>query len=73
MCDNEGKPIKVRGKKNVAQYLKDNPAVWKELYDKCEDKLKQKEDPFIKSFEEMMNVNVYEKIGVDGNTNLEEM
>ena len=32
-----------------------------------------KEDPFIKSFEEMLNVDIYEKLGVDGNTNLGEI
>ena len=42
--------------------------MWKKIYDLCEDKLKQKDDPFIKSFEEMLNINLEEKLGFDLNT-----
>jgi recombination protein RecA len=72
--DNEGNEIKIRGKKNVVTYFREHTDQWKRLYDLCYDKLKEKESPFIKSFEEMLEVDLNEKIGVDLSTvNLEEM
>lgn len=72
ICNEDGEPVKIRGKKNVAQYLKDNVSVWRNLYDKCYEKLKQKEDPNIVAFEKMLDIDVYEKLGVSKETNLEE-
>lgn len=73
MCDEKGEPIKIRGKKNLVQYFRDNTIEWRKLYDKCYNKLKQKEDPFIKSFEEMLGINMFEKLGVSADTNLGEI
>ena len=67
MKDSEGKDIKIRGKKNLVEYFRNNLDIWKKIYDLCEDKLKQKDDPFIKSFEEMLGVNLEEKLGFDIN------
>lgn len=67
MKDSEGKDIKIRGKKNLVEYFRNNIDIWKKIYDLCEDKLKQKDDPFIKSFEEMLGVNLEEKLGFDIN------
>lgn len=68
MKDENGKDIKIRGKKNLVDYFRNNLNMWKKIYDLCEDKLKQKDDPFIKSFEEMLNINLEEKLGFDLNT-----
>lgn len=73
ILDSEGNPVKIRGKKNVADYLRNNVDVWRDIYDKCYDKLKQKDDPNIVAFEKMLNVDIYEKLGIsDKNVNLEE-
>lgn len=72
--DSEGNEIKIRGKKNVAEYFRTHTEEWKRLYDMCYDKLRIKDDPYIVSFENMLGVNVAEDIlGVEGNTNLEEI
>lgn len=72
--DANGEPIKIRGKKNVATYFKEHMDDWKVLYDKLYDKLCQKEDPYIKSFEELLGLNLSDKMGVDVETaNLEEL
>ena len=67
MKDDSGKDIKIRGKKNLVDYFRNNISMWKKIYDLCEDKLKQKDDPFIKSFEEMLNINIEDKIGINLN------
>ena len=72
--DAEGNDIKIRGKKNVAEYFRTHTEEWKRLYDMCYDKLRIKDDPYIVSFENMLGVNVAEDIlGVEENTNLEEI
>lgn len=73
ICDSAGEPVKIRGKKNLTAYFKDRPEMWKKLYDMCYDKLKQKDDPYIIAFEQMMQVNINEKLGIDGDTNMEEI
>lgn len=73
ICDTNGEPVKIRGKKNLTAYFKDRPEMWKKLYDMCYDKLKQKDDPYIVAFEQMMQVNINEKLGIDGDTNMEEI
>lgn len=73
MLDADGKEVKIRGKKNLVNYFRENTDMWKRLYDMCYDKLKQKDDPFIVSFEQMLNVDIADKIGVDIDTNLEEV
>ncbi len=55
MVDDEGKEIKIRGKKNLVAYFRDNVTQWRRLYDLVYNKLKQKDDPFIVSFETMLN------------------
>lgn len=68
MKDSDGKDIKIRGKKNLVDYFRNNLDIWKRIYDLCEEKLKQKDDPFIKSFEEMLNVDLDEKLGFNINS-----
>jgi len=67
MKDSDGKDIKIRGKKNLVEYFRNNLDIWKRIYDLCEEKLKQKDDPFIKSFEEMLGLNLEEKLGFNIN------
>ena len=73
LCDSEGKEIRIRGKKNLVAFFEENVAEWRRLYDLVYEKLKQKEDPHIKAFEDMLNIDIHEKLGVSVNTNLEEM
>lgn len=74
MLDSEGKPVKIRGRKNLKPYFEEHKDLWKNLYDKCYEKLSQKEDPNIVAFEEMLNIDLSEKLGIDvNNTNLEEI
>lgn len=65
--DENGDPIKIRGKKNLKPYFEDHPALWKAIYDKVYEKLSVKDDPNIKSFEELLNVNMTETFDVDFN------
>ena len=69
MKDSEGKDVKIRGKKNIKSYLEDNLDLYKKFYDAVYKKLKQKDDPYIKSFEEMLKLDLEEKLGFDLATN----
>lgn len=73
MLDSEGKEIRIRGKKNLVSYFEENVEQWRRLYDLVYNKLKQKESPHIKAFEELLNVDVREKLGVSEDANLEEI
>ena len=65
ICDEEGKEIKIRGKKNIKPYFEENPVMWRKLYDKVYNKLSQKADPSIISFERMLNIDLNEKFNID--------
>ena len=65
MCDKEGNEIKIRGKKNLKPYFEEHKELWKKLYDKVYEKLSIREDPHIKSFEEMLGLDIGEHFGVD--------
>lgn len=73
MCDEEGAEIKIRGKKNLITYFREHTAEWKKLYDLVYAKLKQKDDPYIQSFEAMLGINIRDKLGISEDTNLEEV
>lgn len=74
LCDETGKEIAIRGKKSLIDFFRDeqNIPIWRKLYDACYEKLKQKEDPYIKSFEEMLNINFEEKLGFNLTEQLED-
>lgn len=73
ILDENGEPIKIRGKRNVGIYFKEHKDVWKQIYDKCYEKLSKKEDDNIISFEQMLNIDLSQKLGIDvENSNLEE-
>ena len=65
MLDSEGNQVKIRGKKNLKPYFEEHLDIWHKLYDKVYEKLAQKDDPNIVSFEKMLQVNVGEVFGVD--------
>lgn len=67
MLDENGAEIKIRGKKNVKPYFQDHPEQWKKLYDAVYEKISQKDDPNILSFEAMLGVDLGEKFGVNPN------
>lgn len=74
ICDETNTPIKIRGKRNVGIYFKDHKDIWKKIYDKCYEKLTKKEEDNIVSFEQMLNIDLNEKLGLDvENSNLEEL
>lgn len=64
ICDEEGKEIKIRGKKNVKPYFEQNPQLWRRLYDKVYEKLSEKENPNVVAFEKMLNINVDEAFNI---------
>ena len=63
--DENGNEIKIRGKKNLKPYFEDHKEEWKTLYDICYDKIRDKEPGNYKSFEEMLGINLNEKLGFD--------
>ena len=63
--DDNGNDIKVRGKNTLKPFLNEHPDVFKKLYDAVYQRLSQKEDPFVKSFEEMLNTKAGEVFGSD--------
>lgn len=65
ICDEEGKEIKIRGKRNIKPYFEERPHLWRKLYDKVYDKLSQKQDPSIISFERMLNINIDEQFNIN--------
>ena len=60
LTDENGNELKIRGKKNLKPYFEERPQLWKKLYDAVYDKLGVKDDPNIKSFEELLNINMQE-------------
>ena len=73
MLDDEGNEIKIRGKKNLRQYFEERPEQWRKLYDMVYEKLKIEDDPYIKSFESLLDVSINNIIGVSDDTDLEEL
>lgn len=73
MLDDEGNEIKIRGKKNLRQYFEERPEQWRKLYDMVYEKIRIKDDPYIKSFESLLGVSINNIIGVSDDTDLEEL
>ena len=64
LVDESGAEIKIKGKKNLKPYFEGHPELWKSLYDKVYEKISEKDNTTIKSFEELLNINVDERFGV---------
>lgn len=62
ITDENGELVKVRGKKNVKPYLLEHPDFFKRLYDKVYEISARKEDTNVKSFEELLNIDVSDEI-----------
>ena len=67
MLDNEGKEIKIRGKKNVKPYFEENLWLWDKLYKKVYEMLSKRDDPNIVAFEKMLGLNLSERVGQNMN------
>lgn len=67
LTDENQKEIKLQGRKNVRKYLEDHKDVWNLIYTSVYDKLMVKDDPYIVSFEEMLQTNIEERFGVNLN------
>ena len=65
LLDENGEPLKIRGRKNLKPYFEENKKLWRKLYDLVYSKIREKEDPYIKSFEEMLSIDLDEKLGFD--------
>ena len=61
--DSEGNEVKIRGRKNLDTYFNMHKDEWKYLYDEVYKKIKIKDSPYIKSFEEMLNESTEEIFG----------
>lgn len=72
MTDSEGKEIKLNGRKKLRAYLEEHKDIWNKLYTSIYDKLAIKDDPYAKSFEEMLGTSVEERFGIDLNKENEE-
>lgn len=55
ILDEDGKEVKIRGKKNVKPFLKEHPDIWKSLYDKVYTLIGNTNDPNVTMYEAMMN------------------
>lgn len=64
--DEDGNEIKIRGKANLTKYFNENLDEWRKLYDRIYEKIRQKESPYVKSFEEMLGLSLEEDFGLDG-------
>lgn len=65
MFDDNGKPIKVQGRKKLKAYFEEHKDVWKKLYTKIYERLEKKEDNYVAIFNEMLDADIEEKFGVD--------
>lgn len=65
LCDEDGKEIKIRGKKNIKPYFEEHPKEWRKLYDKVYEKLSIKNDPNIVAFEAMLNIDLNSTFNID--------
>lgn len=64
--DEDGNEIKIRGKANLTKYFNEHLDEWRKLYDRIYEKIRQKESPYAKSFEEMLGLSLEEDFGLDG-------
>lgn len=68
LTDEEGNELKIRGRKNLKPYFEARPELFKKLYDKVYEMISIKDDPHIKSFESLLNVDVQQTFNFDAAT-----
>lgn len=71
LVDEEGKEIKIRGKKNVKPYFEERPELFKSLYNKVYEMLAVKDDPNIVAFEKLLGIDVDSVIGTNSDSDEE--
>lgn len=62
LTDDEGNELKIRGKKNLKPYFEEHPKLWRDLYNKIYEKISVKDDTTIKSFEELLNIDMSKEL-----------
>ena len=62
--DENGKDIKIRGRKNIRPYLEEHKDIWHRLYNKIYNMISVKDDPYIKAFNEMLDTEIEEHFGI---------
>lgn len=72
ICDNDGKPVKIRGKKNLKPYFEEHLDLWHRLYDKIYEKITVKEDPHAIAFAKMLETELKATTFKDINLNEEQ-
>lgn len=65
MLDEDGKEIKIRGRANLTKYFNEHLGVYNRLYEKVYEQIKRKDDPYIKSFEQMLKERAKNSFGED--------
>ena len=71
LLDENNEPIKIRGKKNLKPYLEEHPTLWRQIYNKVYEVISNVEDSNIKSFEEILNIDINERLGITEDTDLD--
>ena len=69
--DENGEDIKIRGKKNLKPFFENHPQMWKKMYDDVYKKISVKDDYSVKSFEELLNINVEDAFRVTDDEKVE--
>ena len=69
--DAEGNEIKIRGKANLTKYFNEHLDEWRKLYDKVYEKIREKESPYIVSFDKMLGLDFNKDFGLEGMTDSE--
>lgn len=65
ILNEEGKPIKIRGIKNVKPYFENNLELWNSLYKKVYTKITEADAPYVSTFYQMLDATLEEKFGID--------
>lgn len=67
MIDEDGKELKIRGKKNVKPWLKEHKEVFTKLYNKVYEELSKQDKTNVQTFEELLGLNVIEEFNLSTN------
>lgn len=54
LVDQEGKEVKIRGKKNIAPYFAEHPQIFKKLYDKVYEMLERRDSSYFDTFSKLI-------------------
>lgn len=68
ICDESGEPVKIRGRKNIKPYFLEHPDFWKRLYNKVYEVFSKKDDGTVRSFEDLLNIDVTKELEPEADT-----